>query len=166
RAGGRPTQGTPGCIAGRNGRRHPLRRGYRFLGRRALQPAAAGEYDHLSLPGALGGRRAAFPIVRRGSQGCSGGTDGGARSQCKKQKEKTAALPSGSAKRHFEFSEGGSNKFWEIAVSGSEVTVRFGRIGTNGQTQTKKLPEPAAATKHADKLIAEKVDKGYVEAGG
>src|SRR5262249_3698614 len=31
-----------------------------------------------------------------------------------------------------------------IAVSGGEVTVRFGRIGTNGQTQTKKFPDPAA----------------------
>jgi DNA ligase-1 len=83
-----------------------------------------------------------------------------------KPKEKTATLPSGAGQRRFEFSEGGSNKFWEIAINDSEVTVRFGRIGTNGQTQTKEFSDAAAATKHADKLIAEKLDKGYVEAGG
>ena len=38
-------------------------------------------------------------------------------------------------KRYFEFIEGSSSKFWEISVSDKIVTVRFGRIGTNGQTQ-------------------------------
>ena len=39
-------------------------------------------------------------------------------------------------RRHFELVEGKSSKFWEIAPDGTSVTVRFGRIGTNGQTQT------------------------------
>ena len=29
--------------------------------------------------------------------------------------------------RRFEFSEGNSNKFWELSVTGAEVTVRYGR---------------------------------------
>ena len=37
-------------------------------------------------------------------------------------------------KRYFEFIGGSSAKFWEVVVSGNEVTVRFGRIGTEGQT--------------------------------
>ena len=28
--------------------------------------------------------------------------------------------------------EGGSRKFWEVTCAGSDVTVRFGRIGTSG----------------------------------
>jgi DNA ligase-1 len=83
-----------------------------------------------------------------------------------KPKAGGGSMPSAATKRRFEFSEKNSNKFWEISVAGGEVTVRFGRIGTNGQAQTKKFQDPASATKHADKLIAEKVDKGYVEVGG
>ena len=66
-------------------------------------------------------------------------------------------------KRYFEFVEGSSAKFWEISQSGKDVTVRFGKIGTNGQTQTKTLADADAATKHAEKLIKEKTGKGYIE---
>jgi DNA ligase-1 len=66
-------------------------------------------------------------------------------------------------KRYFEFVSGSSSKFWEIDVNDKAVTVRFGRIGTNGQTQTKTLADAAAATRHAEKLIAEKAAKGYAE---
>ena len=65
--------------------------------------------------------------------------------------------------RHFEFIEGNSAKFYELSVSGTDVTVRFGRIGTAGQTQTKSFADPAAAQKHADKLAAQKLGKGYRE---
>ncbi len=41
--------------------------------------------------------------------------------------------------RMFHFSEGQSHKFWSIALDGAAQTVRFGRIGTAGQTQTKTL---------------------------
>jgi predicted DNA-binding WGR domain protein len=69
----------------------------------------------------------------------------------------------GSDTRRFEFSEDGSNKFWEIRVEGASHTVRFGKIGTDGQTTTKELESAAAARKDADKLIAEKTKKGYEE---
>ncbi len=66
-------------------------------------------------------------------------------------------------KRYFEFVGGSSAKFWECGVSGNEVTVRFGRIGTEGQTQVKDLPDADAAARHAEKLIASKTAKGYCE---
>ncbi len=68
--------------------------------------------------------------------------------------------------RRFEFVGGGSNKFWEISVSGNTFTVRFGRLGTEGQTQTKAFPDETSATREAENLIAEKVKKGYVPASG
>jgi DNA ligase-1 len=66
-------------------------------------------------------------------------------------------------KRYFEYTDDKSAKFWEIVVNDKEVSVRFGRIGANGQTQTKTFGDAAAAQKHADKLIEEKTEKGYEE---
>jgi predicted DNA-binding WGR domain protein len=66
--------------------------------------------------------------------------------------------------KRFEFIEGGSKKFWEIGQTGCDMTVRYGRIGTNGQTQTKTFPDEARTAREVQKLIAEKVKKGYVEA--
>jgi predicted DNA-binding WGR domain protein len=66
-------------------------------------------------------------------------------------------------KRYFEFIGGSSSKFWEVSTSGNEVTVRFGRIGTEGQTQVKTLADPDAAAQHAEKLVFQKLGKGYRE---
>ena len=66
-------------------------------------------------------------------------------------------------KRYFEFVSDTSAKFWEIATNGNEVTVRFGRIGTDGRTQVKTLTDAGAAVMHAGKLIASKMAKGYQE---
>lgn len=63
--------------------------------------------------------------------------------------------------RRFEMEEGGSSKFWEIALEGSDVTTRWGRIGTNGQSKTKTFPTEVKARAEHDKLIAEKTGKGY-----
>jgi predicted DNA-binding WGR domain protein len=65
--------------------------------------------------------------------------------------------------RCFEWIAGRSAKFWEIGTAGREVTVRFGRIGTRGQTQVKGFPDDAAAARHVEKLVAQKIAKGYVE---
>lgn len=67
--------------------------------------------------------------------------------------------------RHFEFVEGSSSKFWEVSASGNDVTVRFGKIGTQGQTQTKTFDDATMAQKHAEKLVGEKTKKGYRETG-
>ncbi len=61
--------------------------------------------------------------------------------------------------------EGGSSKFWEGWVEGRTLFVRFGKIGTDGQTREKKLATPAAAAAELAKVSAEKRKKGYVEAG-
>ena len=65
--------------------------------------------------------------------------------------------------RTFTFSEGSSNKFWSIDLQGAGFTVTFGRIGAKGQAQLKSFPSEAAASKEHDKLVAEKLKKGYVE---
>lgn len=65
--------------------------------------------------------------------------------------------------RHFQFIGGSSRKFWEVAVSGKSFTVRFGRIGTAGQSQTKTFADEAKAKREAECLIAEKLKKGYLE---
>jgi len=66
----------------------------------------------------------------------------------------------------YEFSEGSSNKFWEIALSGKSFTTTYGKIGTAGQTTVKSFSNDAEAKKQYDKLIAEKVKKGYQPSNG
>jgi predicted DNA-binding WGR domain protein len=65
--------------------------------------------------------------------------------------------------RRFTFAEGSSKKFWEVDVDGRTLTVRFGRLGTAGQSKVKKLASPAAAETELQKLVREKTNKGYVE---
>ena len=65
--------------------------------------------------------------------------------------------------RRFEFVGGNSAKFWEIEHRGQQVTVRFGRLGTDGQVQTKDFPSRDAATRHTRKVIQQKQAKGYIE---
>lgn len=64
-----------------------------------------------------------------------------------------------------ELSDGKSRKFWEVSTRGAELVVRFGRIGTDGQTQLKKLASPGAAAAEATKLTVSKIKKGYGPAG-
>tara|TARA_R110002073_G_scaffold208011_2_gene368296 strand:- start:32541 stop:33968 length:1428 start_codon:yes stop_codon:yes gene_type:complete len=66
----------------------------------------------------------------------------------------------------YEFSDNKSQKFWEITLSGNEVTARWGRIGTDGQTKTKSFEDETAASKDYEKQIAGKVKKGYALAEG
>lgn len=58
-----------------------------------------------------------------------------------------------------------ASKFWEIAVQGTSFTVRFGKLGTEGQTQKKSFGSPALAARAVDAIVAEKVGKGYREVG-
>ena len=73
-----------------------------------------------------------------------------------------SAEPS-TAPRYFEFVAGSSDKFWEVVVKDNTLTVRFGRIGTQGQTQTKIFADANIAAHAARRLIAEKSGKGYKE---
>jgi predicted DNA-binding WGR domain protein len=65
--------------------------------------------------------------------------------------------------RRFELVEGKSAKFWEVSQEGSDLHLRWGRLGTGGQSQTKSFASDAAAEKEAEKLIKEKTKKGYTE---
>ena len=44
--------------------------------------------------------------------------------------------------------------------------VRFGRIGTEGQTRSKGFPDETVAQREADALVREKLGKGYRERKG
>lgn len=65
--------------------------------------------------------------------------------------------------RTFIYSDDKSNKFWTIEVKGNGYTVKFGKTGTDGQTQTKEFADEAACRIAAEKIISEKIRKGYVE---
>ncbi len=67
--------------------------------------------------------------------------------------------------RRFEFQDPSSHKFWQINLEGSSFTVTYGRIGAAGQTQTKTFPSEQKARAEHDKLVLEKLGKGYVEVG-
>jgi len=67
--------------------------------------------------------------------------------------------------RRFELVEGNSSKFWEVEQAGSDLNIRWGRIGTAGQSQTKPFDDEAKAAAALTKLVGEKTGKGYKEAG-
>ncbi|MBC8112432.1 MAG: WGR domain-containing protein, partial [Verrucomicrobia bacterium] len=58
----------------------------------------------------------------------------------------------------------GSHKFYEVNVEDATVTIRYGRIGTDGQKSTDTLADFSTAKKFAEKKVAEKKKKGYEEA--
>lgn len=68
--------------------------------------------------------------------------------------------------RRFELVDGTSSKFWAVAVEGSELVVRYGRIGTDGTEKRKPFASGTDAQREAEKLVREKTGKGYREAGG
>ncbi len=63
-----------------------------------------------------------------------------------------------------EFVEGTSRKFWQIRREGTDVVIAFGRIGTTGQSQRKPFVDGERAQAEIEKLVAEKLRKGYLEA--
>ncbi|NUT32783.1 MAG: WGR domain-containing protein, partial [Hamadaea sp.] len=68
-----------------------------------------------------------------------------------------------SIERKLTYVGGGSEKFWQVSQDGCDLHIRYGRIGTTGTTQVKSYGSDDAAQTAADKLVAEKVRKGYVE---
>jgi predicted DNA-binding WGR domain protein len=66
----------------------------------------------------------------------------------------------------YEFKDGSSQKFWEVSVAGETLTVRFGKIGADGQTKEKTFDSAEAAAKEKAKLVKEKTGKGYAAVGG
>ncbi|MBM0274930.1 WGR domain-containing protein [Micromonospora tarensis] len=58
----------------------------------------------------------------------------------------------------------GAHKFYEVVVDDATLTVRYGRIGDQGQVKTSGYPDNARARAAAAKKIGEKVRKGYAPA--
>lgn len=67
-------------------------------------------------------------------------------------------------KKYLTYQDEGSNKFWSIDVSGSTFTVTFGKVGSSGQSSVKTFHDEQECLKEAEKLLREKLKKGYVEA--
>ncbi len=65
--------------------------------------------------------------------------------------------------RSFHYSDDKSNKYWKITLNGNSHTVNYGRVGTTGQTQTKEFTNETEALKSYEKLVTEKLKKGYIE---
>jgi len=66
-------------------------------------------------------------------------------------------------KKHLEYKDDKSAKFWEIIVSGKSMTIRWGKVGTAGQSKEKAFGTTVEAESEADKLTSQKVKKGYSE---
>ena len=67
------------------------------------------------------------------------------------------------AKRAFSFSDEKSDKFWWIDFDGLDFVVNYGRAGTNGRFQVKEFDSEEDCKKEAEKMIAQKIKKGYIE---
>lgn len=59
----------------------------------------------------------------------------------------------------------GAHKFYEVIVDNATLTVRYGRIGDQGQIKASAYPDNARARAAAAKKIGEKVRKGYAPHG-
>lgn len=68
-------------------------------------------------------------------------------------------------KKYLKYIDGNSDKFWQIEVTGLEYTVTYGKNGTSGTSQTKSFASDEECLKSAEKILAEKVKKGYSETG-
>ena len=98
---------------------------------------------------------------------------GGAKSKAAaKAPAKKSAAPSAGGEiasgetRYYEYHDAKSSKFWEITLADDSHTVRYGRVGTKGQSKTKDFKSAAAAQAAAQKLIGQKTGKGYEAADG
>ena len=63
--------------------------------------------------------------------------------------------------QYYEYKDDNSSKFWEITWDDTEVTTRYGKIGTDGQSTEKSFDSHEAAEKEFTKLVKEKTKKGY-----
>jgi predicted DNA-binding WGR domain protein len=65
--------------------------------------------------------------------------------------------------RRFEYIQGNQAKFWEVARKGAVLTVSSGKIGGTPKTRTKQLDDFMAAEQEFDRLIRDKLRRGYIE---
>ncbi|HEY0491485.1 MAG TPA: AAA domain-containing protein [Telluria sp.] len=77
--------------------------------------------------------------------------------------EAATSTAAGELVRSLHFEQGSSRKFWRAALRGNELTVSYGRIGSNGQSLLKQFDTPERAMREMEKLVDEKLRKGYLE---
>ena len=66
-------------------------------------------------------------------------------------------------KRRFVYQDAKSDKFWDIEFEGTTQTVVYGKTGTAGREAVKEFATPEECTKESEKLITQKLKKGYTE---
>ena len=65
-------------------------------------------------------------------------------------------------KKHLEYTDAKSNKFWEIELKGKSISICYGRIGIETPAkQSKSFPSTDLAKKYYEKKLREKINKGY-----
>lgn len=65
--------------------------------------------------------------------------------------------------RRFEYIQGNQAKFWEVSRKGAVLTISSGKIGGSPKTRTKELQDFMAAEQEFDRLIRDKLRRGYNE---
>ncbi len=65
-------------------------------------------------------------------------------------------------KKYLEFKDEKSHKFWQIETISNSFTVTYGKIDSKGQTSTKKFDSEEKCLKEAEKLMNQKLKKGYM----
>lgn len=74
-------------------------------------------------------------------------------------------MPTATTEYHYlEYIGGTSYKFWEVNRKGGNVEVRWGKIGSRGQTQNKSFASDYDAQRFVSDKLSEKLGKGYVDA--
>ena len=66
-------------------------------------------------------------------------------------------------KRRFIYQDAKSDKFWDIEFEGTTQTVVYGKTGTAGREAVKEFATAEECIKESEKLIAQKLKKGYTE---
>ena|SRR3990167_2989081 len=65
--------------------------------------------------------------------------------------------------RRFEGKEEKNEKFWEIFKGEKEYTIRWGKMDSDGNSQTKQFASEKEAVEEYNKVVADKLEKGYKE---
>lgn len=66
-------------------------------------------------------------------------------------------------RRAFVYKDEKSDKFWRIEQLGTDLAVNYGKTGAVGKYEIKEFDDEAEALKQAEKLVAQKLKKGYLE---
>lgn len=65
--------------------------------------------------------------------------------------------------RYLTFKDATSDKFWKIETDGKSFKVTYGKTGSAGVTQIKEFASAEKCEVEANKLVTEKLKKGYTE---